>query len=785
MNNINSVSSGKDTPTNSMKFRAKITMTAIFAMLFSFIVFKFFSISVTNSETYQEMANDYHFGPITISAHRGSIYDANGVPLARSASVYKVFLDPTAYRGELERLQSEIDEFNTNKSSADYKLTEYDLSLPVTAEAYRLETVQFLAEKLSIKIDDIEASMAKESQYSVLQTQVEKPVADEILEYFGKYNFNSLHVEEDTKRYYPQNEIAASVIGFTNGDGDGIYGIESKYDEMLSGTDGKTISAHDSNGREMPYRYAKTYPAKDGNDLYLTIDTTLQYYLEKHLNEMIEQFNVKNRACAILMNAKTGAIYGMASCPSFDLNNPYEIADPKVAAEIAKLAGEEEKTATAAAREAQWKNKAITELTEPGSVFKVITSASAIEENLINLETGDSFICNVAQEVPGATHPIKCHSSVAHGNQTFKQALTNSCNPAFIQIGMRLGIDKFKYYFNAFGLADKTGVDLPGEVPSINCCHDKMSIVDLATSSFGQANAVTPMEMITAYAAAINGGYLLQPYVVSKAVDGEGNVILENKRTVKRQVVSEDTSAVMRDALENVVSSNQGANVYINGYRIGGKSGTSQKLGMTGEDEDKQEYVASYCCFAPADDPEIILLVMADMPDKSIAYYGSKVAVPCAREIMNDILLEMGFYPEYSDTELAKKNVKVPLLQGKKLSDAVSTVEGLGLTVETVGEGDEVIAQSPITGSTVASDGIVYLYTEQGYQTEYADVPDLTGLTPGTANENLAYRGLNFYAKGISSDQTDARVEKQSIAPNTQVPRGTVVELEFSTSMTD
>lgn len=768
-----------DTPSNSMKFRAKITMVGVFAILFSFVIYKFFEISVLENDKYQEMANDYHFGTITISANRGSIYDSKGTPLARSASVYKIFLDPTAYRRDLENLQDKINKAAEEKQAGTYQQKEGEPDLPVTAESYRLETVSFLSDKLGIKIEEVENAMSADNQYSILQTQVEKPVADEVLKYFSVYDFSSIHVEEDTKRYYPQNEIAASVIGFTSADGNGAYGIEAYYDEYLSGIDGKTISAKDSNGNEMPYRYAKTYAPKDGNDLYLTIDTTLQYYLEKHLNEMITKFEVQNRACAILMNVKTGAVYGMASCPSFDLNNPYEIADEKVAASIARLTGEESKKAKSDAREAQWKNKAISEIYEPGSVFKVITSASAIEENLINLN-GDSFTCTGYMDIPGALHPIGCHNTNGHGTQDFYQAIANSCNPAFMQIGARLGIDKFCYYFDAFGLTEKTGVDLPGEGTSVYIEHEKMTEVDLASSSFGQANAITPMEMITSYAAVINGGYLLQPYVVDKVVDDEGNVIINNERTVKRQVVSEDTSSVMRYALENVVNTKPEGNAYIKGYKIGGKSGTSQKLGMTGEDEDAQEYVASYVCFAPADDPEIILLVMADMPNKKIAYYGSQVAVPTAKAILEDVLTYMGYYPEYAEGD--KVDVKIPLLQNKDVSDAKATVEGLGLTAEIVGEGTTVVAQSPITGSSVAQGGCVYLYTEENYNAEYVEVPDLTGVTADDANEALALKGLNLMSSALPTDGTSALVKSQSVKAGAKVPKGTVIKLEFQYS---
>lgn len=772
-------------PSKSIKFRSKIVMILVFCVLFGVVIANFFKISVIDNDKYQAMANDMHFGSIPISAHRGSIYDSTGTPLAKSASVYKVFLDPKRFKEELDELQKAIDKQTAEKVAGTYEPkfdedgNQTDL-LPASAEAFKQSAISFLSEKLGITADKVSSAMEANNQYSILQDQVEKPIADDVLAYFNQYGLNSLNVEEDTKRYYPQNELAASVIGFTSADGNGAYGIEAYYNKYLSGVDGKTISAKDSNGNELPYRYAKTYPAENGNDLYLTIDMTLQYYLEKHLQEMVDKFEVKNRACAILMNAKTGAIYGMATCPSFDLNNPYDITDPNAAAQIGMLTGDEAKAAKSEAREAQWKNKCITEIYEPGSVFKVITSAAAIEENLIDLEN-DRFYCEGYMNIPGWPKPIYCHDHSGHGSQSFYRALTSSCNPAFMQIGDRLGIDKFCYYFDAFGLNEKTGIDLPGEGVGISYQADQMSNVDLAVCSFGQGNTVTPMEMITGYCAVINGGYLLQPYVVDKIVDEDGNVILDNERTVKRQVISEDTSAKMRDALEKVVTDSGGGNVTIKGYSIGGKSGTSQRISLTGGDDDKQEYAASYVCFTPADDPEIILLVMADMPNKSIDYYGSKVAVPTAREILNDVLPYMGFYPEYTVEELASLDVKIPLLEGS-LEDAKVTLEGLGIDydkIKIIGEGTEVFAQSPITGSSISKDGCVYLYTEQNYETEYTEVPDLKGLSASAVNESISYRGLNFVATGASTGRSDATVNSQSIAPGTTVAKGTVIELEF------
>ena len=775
-----------------MRFRTKIVMTSVFFVLFAVVAGNFFKISVVENEKYQEMANDQHFGSITLSAHRGSIYDAKGNTLAKSASVYKVFLDPKQFRDDMDTLQKSIDKRNSEKAAGTYT-PKYDKEgneldvLPESLDAFRSETVTFLALKLGISEEKVKTAMEENTQYSVLQDQVEKPVADEVLDYFNNVGFISLNVEEDTKRYCPQNDLAASVIGFTVGDGSGAYGVEAYYDEYLSGHDGKTISAKDSNGNELPYRYSKTYAPQDGGDVYLTIDMNIQYYLEKHLQEMNKKFGVKNRSCAILMNAKTGAIYGMATAPTFDLNQPYEISDETIKAQLAALTDEDEKTQlTSEEREKQWKNKCITEIYEPGSVFKVVTSASAIEENLIDLKN-DSFFCSGQVTLEGAYYPIKCHNTNGHGAQTFQEALTHSCNPAFMEIGARLGIDKFCYYFDAFGLAEKTGIDLPAESSGIGFQPDKMTNVDLAVSSFGQGETITPIEMITSYCATINGGYLLKPYVVDKVVDEDGNVILKNERTVKRQVVSEETSETMRTVLKNVVTDNGGGNVTIKGYSIGGKSGTSQRLSVTEkgqtangkeEDADEQEYGASYVCFTPAEDPEIILLVLADMPDKSIAYYGSQVAVPTARDILTDVLPYLGISPEYSDDELENLDVKIPILEGS-IDEAKATLDGLGMTYEVIGSGIEVVAQSPVTGTSVAKGGCVYLYTEAGNTAEYTTVPNLQYLSPETANETLTYNELNYVTRGASATRSDAIVNSQSIQPGTQVPKGTCIELEL------
>jgi stage V sporulation protein D (sporulation-specific penicillin-binding protein) len=670
-----------DKPTAQMKKRTNIFVLFVMMFMAAAVIIRLFKLSVVDNKFYQDKANEYHFGPITISANRGSIYDCNGVILAQSATVYKVYMDPDLFRSEIsakkEILEAQAQESTSNASAA--------VSVK-TAEEVQDEIISFLAEKLEITKEKIVDAMNENTQYKILKTQIEKSTADEIIAFMSEYNINSIKIEEDTKRYYPQDELAASVIGFTNGDGDGQYGLEYQYDEYLSGIDGKVISAKDAYGNEMPYRYAKTYEAQDGNSLYLTIDRTLQYVLEKNLDEMVTKFEVEDRACGIIMNAKTGAVLAMATGPGFDLNNPSEVDELSIARMAqdmglldidkndvikseqvkslnASLTKDQYTEAYVAAREQQWKNKTITELYIPGSVFKVITSSAALEEKVISVN--DMFECNGVAVV--ADSKMHCWNTSGHGTQTFVEAITHSCNPAFIEIGRRLGPEDFFNYFKSYGLTERTGIDLPAEEKSYYQDLETMGPVELASSSFGQTNKLTPIEMITAYAAVINGGELVTPYVVSKIVDNNGNVVLTNEKTVKRQVISKETSDIMCQTLETVAYQN---GAYIKGYHVGGKSGTSEKLDeYAGNEKDPMRYIASYCCFAPADDPEIIMLIMADEP-MSGEYYGSQVAVPYSRQVMEEILPYLGYYPEYSDEEAENIDVSVPFIEDLTIEEA-------------------------------------------------------------------------------------------------------------------
>ncbi len=758
-------------PTARMKSHLNIGVLTLMTVISAAVIGNLFKVSVLDHAKYESLANNYHFGTLTLEAQRGAIYDATGTPLAWSATVYNVYIDPTLFREEM----ADIEKSNDAKRENAQENGEAPDNL-INIENLKSSIANYLANKLDIDAKDVQDAFEKDGRYYVLQTQVEKTIADEIMAYFSDMNLVSFATQATTRRYYPQNELAASVIGFTNSDGNGQYGLEYQYDSYLSGVDGRVVSAQAANGEEMPYRYSTTYDAENGDSLYLTIDTTIQYYLEKALSEMVTKFNVQERACGIIMNPKTGAVYAMATYPSFDLNNPSEIFDETTARKLATLTGQDYTDAYTAARELQWKNKAISEIYYPGSVFKVITSAAAFDEKLINLKS-DLFTCTGVFSVADAK--IQCSNRSGHGTQDFTTALTNSCNPAFMEIGLRIGSSRFYQYLDGFGLTEPTGIDLPGESTSIHVSSD-MSIVDLASSSFGQANKITPIQMITAYAATINGGYLVTPYIVDKIVDEDGNIVEEHQVEIKRQVVSEETSQTMREQLEAVVENNNGHNAHIEGQRIGGKSGTSEKLDENSSgSEDQMEYVASYGCFAPADDPEIILLIMADEPDKSINYYGGSVVAPYARNVMEDVLPYLGYYPE-TDSVVASNNVTVPLLQDKSVTEAQQTLTELGLEYEVVGDGTSIVRQCPRTGSSISKGGIVLLYTDDATEPRYVEVPDVLGKTAAEADTILQQAGLNIVTIGASADNAEAKVQFQSEPEGQLVEVGTVISLTMT-----
>lgn len=755
----------------------------VLIIIFSFWVgYKLLSYSILDGDKWRMMATDQQLSSVVIKANRGSIYDANGTTLAQSSTVWDVTISP-----------HNIDLSNTKAKE------QYDIKAKAliekgeTPELYvdRAELIsQKLSELLGVDYSKIKTACADTTkQYYMVKRKVEKPEANEITAFMNENGLNSddIYLWPTSKRYYPNDSLASNIIGFTNFDGDGVYGLEAYYDDYLSGTDGKAVYAVAADGRKLQNSSDAYYSAVDGYSLVLTLDEVLQHYLEKNLELCVSQHQVINRACGIIMNCNTGAVLAMATAPSFDLNNPSELKssfDLQTLAEMKESGATEEEldAKEASLREQQWKNKAITELYYPGSVFKTVTCASALEEEVVSLNS--TFHCAAYEMVAGTK--IKCWSSYGHGTLTLQQAVTKSCNPSFIQIGQLLGKDKFCDYFEAFGFTEPTGIDLPGESGSLYVSRENMGLVELASSSFGQTNKVTPLQMTTALCAIVNGGYLVTPYVVDKMLDSDGNVVKTTETRIKRQVISEETSAQMRQILETVVNENGGSNAYINGYRIGGKSGTTEKIdeynklkAETGVDH--MTYVPSFAAFAPADDPQIVMLVMADTPTGT-QYYGSAVAAPVVSAVFKEGLPHLGIYPTYTAEELAKMDAAVPYVMGMEAQRAEAKLNADGFEVRYVGDpasGATVSTQIPASGSSIPKGSTVVLYLGNEYDLESAVIPNVTGMTVSQANEAITNAGFNIKISGGAAENANAVAYAQYPVGGTDGYKGNVVEVTF------
>lgn len=770
-----------DKPSLRMKRRLTVWLTVPVLFVVAYMIIQIYKVSIVERDKWKSLANSQQVKSTAVAASRGTIYDSNGSVLAQSSTVYNIYCDPKMFEEQLNKKDERIKELKAliKKENDDSKVEDYEKKLEEakSGEQVLSELVEFLAGKLKMDTAEVKKKLtATDTQYSIIKKNVEKTILDEIEKKLTELDMDGVRGEPTTKRVYPQGSLSANVLGHTDYDGDGIYGLEKFYNDYLSGVDGRTITAKDKDGNEIPYRYKQKYDAQDGSDLNLNIDSNIQYKLEKALEKAVEEHKPTDRACGIIMNPKTGQVYAMATAYSYDPNEPAEITDKETAAKLASLkeGSEEYKKIQLDAWSTQWKNKAISEIYFPGSVFKVITGSSALEEKAITLN--DTFSCNTAIQVDDTN--FHCWSFNDHGGQNLAQAMLNSCNPAFVQIGMKLGAEKFCKYFDAYGFNELTGIDLPGEVNSISMPLSRMGNVELASSSFGQTNKVTPIQMITAYSAVVNGGYLVTPQVVNTITDPNGNVVKRNETQVKRQVISETTSKEMRTILQGVVEGQTGSNCYIPGYKIGGKSGTSQKID---EDLSGNTYVASYCAFAPADDPEVIMLVMVDHPTGE-KYYGSQVASPICVEVMTDILPYLGIFPEYTEEELSKIEVSVPSVQYYTVKEAKKTLEGLGLTVKIKGEGDTVIKQFP-SGVKIENGGSVVLYTEKDMKTETVTVPSLRGLTREAAKKTLEEYGLNLTVEGSGADEEDAVAqENQSYTEGASVPMGTAITVTFASN---
>ena len=745
--------------------RMKIKMNIVLALLvlvgFGVLIGRLYQLQLVDGEMYQAKALKQQLRPTAISAQRGTIYDRNMKTLAASATVWTVTLSP-----------AELKDADQLSKIAD-----------------------FLAPLLGVEREKIiERGQKTASYYEIIKQKVDDTTADAILRFCDENKINCVNLVEDSRRYYPYGSLASTVLGFTTSENKGAYGIESNYEKILAGTPGMVVSAKNAKSGNMPYSYDREYDPVDGNSIVLTIDEVIQHSLERHLETAVIEHNVNNRAVGIAMDVNTGAILGMATKPDFDPNEPNILCDPKAIAEIAAFdeqiaaaSGEEAERlkserldALGKAQFAQWRNKAISDPYEPGSVFKIITASMALDTEVCR-PTGEYYTCPGFHIVAGRRKA--CWKAAGHGTIDFTQAVKFSCNPAFMMIGAKVGPRNFYDYFERFGLREPTRIDLPGEADGIFYDYDtlaKETGEELASSSFGQTFKVTPIQICTAVAAAVNGGRLMQPYVVSQVLDPEGNIVSTTEPVVKRQVISEQTSETMRGILEKVVGDPDGSgkNAYVPGYRVGGKTGTSEKLDAK-EGGEVTRRIASFMGIAPSNDPQVLVLVILDEPQMQ-NIYGSVIAAPVVGAIMSDILPYLKVEPQYTEAELSDIEVKVPYVTGGVVHDALSALTACGLSYKLVGDGVNVTGQIPSSGTECPKGTKVILYTDGAQPADPAEVPDVLGLSAQQANRTILNAGFNIRLMGADIEGKGVMAVLQDPLPGTAAQEGTIVTVTFA-----
>ena len=716
-----------------------LLLLGVFGVLTFVLLFtKLYHWQITKHEELQSIAVRQQTLRTTVDASRGTIYDRNGTILAMSASAETIFLSPK------EIVENEQDQ---------------DL------------IANGLAEILDMDAGDILKKMEKtNSQYEELKKKADDELADKVREFINENDLKGIFLRPTSKRSYPKGTLASQVIGFANDNG-GAMGLEATYNDVLTGESGMVVTARDRDGRAVLYQYDQYFDAENGCDLQTTLDTTIQYYLEKGVQELEARFGTGKGATGIVMDVNTGAVLAMASLPTYDLNDPSVIYNDFLTAGMT----EEEIIENAAdLRNKQWRSKAINDTYEPGSTFKTLTLAMALEENVVDLNTG--FYCSGSVKIEGET--INCSKRApGHGQQNLTQAFANSCNPAFINIGLRIGNDKFYQYMLDFGLTEKTGVDTTGEASGFVNSEIKYSTLALACYAFGQNFNVTPIALLAAQCACVNGGYLYTPYLVEEITDQDGNVVSKHDSTPIRQVVSEETSALVRDIMEYEVTSGTGKNGQVAGYRIGGKTGTADKVGGG--------VIVSFVCFAPADDPQVMMLLTLDEPSKWTGTYvsGGNMVAPVASSVMGEILPYLGIEPSYTAEELVGADKTVPNVVGLSKDAAAERLSANGFSFRTVGSGDTVTDQTPAGGAIVPNSAEIILYLGAEKSTDKCIVPNVVGDSAATANQKIVNAGLIMGVSGATNaSSSTVRAISQSIAAGTEVEAGTVVRVQFSDS---
>ncbi len=732
---------------------------------------RLYDLMVLDYDYYAALALRNQSRTTPVAAQRGTIYDTNMNILACSRSVENVYLNPR----ELRRAGEDMEAVS-----------------------------QKLAQILSLDAAWI-AEQAKDTalRYKQIAADIEPEIARQIREYINEADIDGIHLEPDTARFYPQGSLAAQVIGFTNSSGTGSEGVEASYNSFLEGTAGKVITSKGNNEMDMPFSYEQYVSSIPGCDVILTLDATVQACLEKQMETAVARYAVQNGAFGIVMNVKTGEILAMATYGGYDLNNYLEIADSKTAEKLEQMRlyylaqqpvsesyVEGKKAYQEALRSAQlkqWRNRVLSDGYEPGSTFKVLTMASALDCGAITLD--NTFHCSGSEMIPGRSQLLHCWRSAGHGSETTAQALQNSCNLAFAHIALKIGGERFYDYIKNFGIMEKTGIDLGGESKGV--FFDKSLIVDtdkwgtasLTSGSFGQTFKITPLQLVRAISAVVNGGNLMEPYIVSEILDADGNTVLKQEPTVIRRVISEETSKTMCTLLESVVREGTAKNASVAGFSIGGKTGTSEKIDVFDENGQRVlDKIVSFVGIAPMDDPQYIVLVALDTPSRSTGIYisGGVMAAPTVGAVMADILPYLGVKQNFTEADIQGQKIIMPDLNGMTKKEAEKALKELNLTLEALGEAETVTGQIPAAGQVIPGGSEVLVYFGDSPDNRTAKVPDFTGMTRQQAADAAGKLGLYILVKGNNSLQPSVTATAQSIAKESLVPMGTTIEIEFT-----
>ena len=745
---------------------------AVFGLLaFLPLGVRLYDLMVVNYSYYARQALRNQTRTTQLSAARGVIYDRNMNILADSETVETVYLDP-------------------------HELKQSKADIPAIA--------QTLGEILDKDPEWIQQQAKNfKRRYTQIGSQVEEPVAQRLRTYIKEQNISGIHLEPSSRRSYPFESLAAQVIGFTNASNEGSEGVEAAYNSYLTGSTGKVITTKGNNEMDMPFSYENYISSRQGASVILTLDTTVQACLEKQIEAAIRRYAVRNGAFGLVMNAKTGEILAMATLGSYDPNNYLEIADSGTAEALEQLklqyqsqlegsdayeAGKKAYSdALSAARLKQWRNRILSDGYEPGSTFKVLTMAAALDCGAINLNT--SFHCSGSEQIPGRSQLLHCWRSTGHGSEQTPQALQNSCNIAFAHIALKLGGEKFYEYIEKFGILEKTGIDLAGESKGIFFDKqlvtntDKWGTASLTSGSFGQTFKITPLQLVRAISSVVNGGYLMEPYIVSEIVDADGNTVMKAEPTVVRQTISRETSDTMRTLIESVVTDGTAKNASVAGFSIGGKTGTSEKIDVFDENGQRvQDKIVSFVGIAPMEDPEYIVLVALDTPSRETGIYisGGVMAAPTVGAVMADILPYLGVERRFTENNPEGQKIVLEDFSGLTASDAESKLKQNGLSPKLSGNGETVTSQIPAPGQIVPGGSEILLYLGDAQERETVEVPDFTGMHRQQASDAAGALGLHVLVTGNDVVSHNVTVTVQSHEKGTLVPVGTTITLEFT-----